>query len=908
MNDARDGRGPDDDEAGRAPAAEPDADTSGLDAGDWLAAQFDDEAEAEAEADGDGADDAAERPDPATAATPISPETVSSTPFTVPPAPTAESDVVKSSGHPMALDLSALAGAVPPPSPEPTPPVGAAEARETASEAEATVEPGSAPERVAPPRYEVPPAVAPRPVAAPPAVPAVAVPPAVPPVAAADRAANADEPEHEDAPAAERDAVEPRRADEPGPFTALISPPVAPEPVFPSSFDWSTPASSDDRAEDPDRRLHAPDDGDLPPVAVEDAPEAPVTTADAADDAQTRAFELPVTASPAEPEPALADSEPALAEAEPEAEPSPVEPEPERTPAEPEPEPTPVEPEPEPEPTPAEPKPEPEPEQTLAVPQPAPAEPEPASAEPEPAPAEPESASAEPEPAPAEPEPESASAEPESAPAESESEPDPTPAASESGAEGTPAEPWWIAEHHEMTRRERREAEAAGVVVPPAVAAGPDAPAAVVADVDDPDGAGAVAAPPAGLPFGAPAPSSTPSADEPEPTFTELLGIVRPSSDSSETVEDTPGDPAADAGRSDLVDPGPLPSGGSWALSDELTAEAPAAPAASEAVPRDEELVGQVDLDDPFAVLQVEAEEDAPDAATAALPVAGAGLAGPGATEPAASTGTPATAPEERPRAVPHAADELPGLSVGGGSAPAQAAASSSAPPFAARNDASAPSAPAAPSGSGAGWSPAGSGGGIASWSRGRKVLLGVAAALVIVLALVALFLLSRSLFAGTPQPTEAPAAAVATRTVTAAPAEIAQEAVAGPLATGTHPWNDLQGGECFSAFEDAWQQDYEVVDCGQPHVAQLASIGVLDADPAAAYPGSDALQSQMSVLCTGASALDLAAASTYPDAQFSASWPSTDAEWAAGVRSYWCFVDRSSGEAMTTRVAPAAA
>ena len=63
-----------------------------------------------------------------------------------------------------------------------------------------------------------------------------------------------------------------------------------------------------------------------------------------------------------------------------------------------------------------------------------------------------------------------------------------------------------------------------------------------------------------------------------------------------------------------------------------------------------------------------------------------------------------------------------------------------------------------------------------------------------------------------------------------------------------------------------------------------------------------------MSVLCTGASALDLAAASTYPDAQFSASWPSTDAEWAAGVRSYWCFVDRSSGEPMTTSVAPAAA
>nr|WP_244645008.1 septum formation family protein [Frigoribacterium sp. CFBP 8766] len=465
-----------------------------------------------------------------------------------------------------------------------------------------------------------------------------------------------------------------------------------------------------------------------------------------------------------------------------------------------------------------------------------------------------------------------------------------------------------------MTRRERREAEAAGVVVPPAVAASPDAAAAAAAAAaaDDESAAGAPAAPPAGLPFTGPSgAASAPTADESEPTFTELLGIVRPSGDARESLEDTPGDPAADAGRSDLVDPGPLPAGGSWALSDELPVEDASTPAAEgdELVSpaRDDE---PVDLDDPFAALRVEAEEDAPDAATAALPLAGAGLAGAGlagagATGAAAAAETPPTAAGERPRSVPHTDAELPGLSVEAGSPAAPAAASSGASPLVPRGG---PSAPSGPSGPGAGSSAAGPGGGIASWSRGRKVLLGVAAALVIVLALVALFVLSRSLFAGTPQPTEAPAAAVATRTVTAAPAELPQEAAAGPLSTGTHPWSDLQGGECFSAFENAWQQDYEVVDCGQPHVAQLASIGALDADPAAAYPGSDALQSQMSVLCTGASALDLAAASTWADAQFSASWPSTDAEWAAGVRSYWCFVDRASGEPMTTSVAPAAA
>ena len=849
MNDARDGRGPDgeDAEAGREPAA----DTSGLDAGDWLAAQFadddaDDDAVDDVVGDGPADDDVVDDDDVVadgdvvesglrTAATPISAETVRSAPFTVPPAPTAESEVVKSSGHPMALDLSALAGAVPPPSTDPTPSVddagavGVADDQEDASDASAGIES----EPVAPPRYEVPPAVAPRPVAAPPVVPSAVVPPVEPEDLAVD------EPEHRGAPASEDDVVAPQHPDEPGPFTALISPPVAPEPVFPSAFDWSTPADPDDRGEAAPQMEESADSDDVGAAEPEPAEEAPVSAAEAADDAQTRAFEVPAT----EPEPETELHEPVAA-----------------------------------------------PEFDVEMPE---TETEPGSAEPELA-AEPQS-------------------EPEPAAEQSEPEPAAEQLEQESSAEATTPEPWWIAEHHEMTRRERREAEAAGVIVPPAVAPEPDVDPAVAGadDVGGPSGAGAVAAPPAGLPFGAPAPAeSAPSAGEQEPTFTELLGIVRPSSGSSETVEDTPGDPAADAGRSDLVDPGPLPAGGSWALSDELAAEEPAARAVEEPEPGDvvpaDERDEPVDLDDPSAALGVEAEEDAPDAATTALPVAGAGLAAAAATGSAAAAETTSPPTGERPRSVPHTEAELPGLSVGGGSASAAAAASSAAPPLVPRGG---PFAQSADSGAAAGSSAAGSGGGIASWSRGRKVLLGVAAALVIVLALVALFVLSRSLFAGTPQPTEAPAAAaVATRTVTAAPAEIAQEAAAGPLSTGTHPWSDLQGGECFSAFEDAWQQDYEVVDCGQPHVAQLASIGALDADPAAAYPGSDALQSQMSVLCTGASALDLAAASTYPDAQFSASWPSTDAEWAAGVRSYWCFVDRSSGEPMTTSVAPAAA
>jgi hypothetical protein len=112
VNDARDGRGPDGDEAGGEPSDE----TSALDAGDWLAAQFEDdgdaddadvvadadagdvpespvEAERQAEPEPEPAPAAEPEPEPEaepeTRAVPISSETVSSPPFTVPPAPTA---------------------------------------------------------------------------------------------------------------------------------------------------------------------------------------------------------------------------------------------------------------------------------------------------------------------------------------------------------------------------------------------------------------------------------------------------------------------------------------------------------------------------------------------------------------------------------------------------------------------------------------------------------------------------------------------------------------------------------------------------------------------------------------------------------------------------------------------------
>ncbi len=72
----------------------------------------------------------------------------------------------------------------------------------------------------------------------------------------------------------------------------------------------------------------------------------------------------------------------------------------------------------------------------------------------------------------------------------------------------------------------------------------------------------------------------------------------------------------------------------------------------------------------------------------------------------------------------------------------------------------------------------------------------------------------------------------------------------------------------------------------------------------AASYPGADALQAQINLLCTTPSVIDFAAASAYSDIQVLGSYPATAEQWAEGNRSYFCFVTRSSGEPITGSLA----
>jgi hypothetical protein len=186
-------------------------------------------------------------------------------------------------------------------------------------------------------------------------------------------------------------------------------------------------------------------------------------------------------------------------------------------------------------------------------------------------------------------------------------------------------------------------------------------------------------------------------------------------------------------------------------------------------------------------------------------------------------------------------------------------------------------------------------------WGAPQRVLIGVAVGLVTALVLVGLFivgtrssdaLLGAPLTAATSTPDPAPS--------TPAPAPTA----VAPVAPGEWEWDELQGTECVSPFEDAWQQSYTVVDCEEDHAAQLLVRGQFEEDETAAYPGLDELTSRTDSLCASRKVLDYDLAREYADLQVSASFAGDDSEWAAGDHDYFCFVSRSSAAPIAGSVA----
>lgn len=175
---------------------------------------------------------------------------------------------------------------------------------------------------------------------------------------------------------------------------------------------------------------------------------------------------------------------------------------------------------------------------------------------------------------------------------------------------------------------------------------------------------------------------------------------------------------------------------------------------------------------------------------------------------------------------------------------------------------------------------------------KSQKVLIWIAGSLVAVLALLALFLV------GTKLPDLLGPAPAVIETPSMTPTPTPTVLPVGPVAVGVHRWNQLLGGECLSPYAGPWENEYTVVDCETPHPAQLVARGTFDAADGVvlAYPGMEALQSQVNLLCTSPKVVDYKKATEYTDVQFEASYAVSAEEWNTGNRDYYCFLSRSTG------------
>lgn len=187
-----------------------------------------------------------------------------------------------------------------------------------------------------------------------------------------------------------------------------------------------------------------------------------------------------------------------------------------------------------------------------------------------------------------------------------------------------------------------------------------------------------------------------------------------------------------------------------------------------------------------------------------------------------------------------------------------------------------------------------------------QKVLLWVVGVVLALLALVALFLMGMRISADgsvrVAQPAPAhphphPSSGAATPVPTPSPG-------LGPLHPGTYAWTELRGGECVEPFASAWENEYTVVACSALHSAQLLFTGALPDAADSAYPSSEELQNEVTVLCSSPKILDYDVAEKVSDFRITASFPPSEEAWNKGERSFACFGSRSSGQPLPGSVA----
>lgn len=162
-----------------------------------------------------------------------------------------------------------------------------------------------------------------------------------------------------------------------------------------------------------------------------------------------------------------------------------------------------------------------------------------------------------------------------------------------------------------------------------------------------------------------------------------------------------------------------------------------------------------------------------------------------------------------------------------------------------------------------------------------KQIVAGAAAGAALVVVLVAMFAVGSGIGRGL------------------APDAAASDAAGpDPVGPGVYSWSALQGGECIEPFDTVWAEEFTVVECDEPHSAQLLHRGEVGPE-VTVYLDAEGWQGITPTLCDAGALLDFDEAAELNDLTWQLSYAGDATVWANGDRGYSCFITRSSGETL---------
>lgn len=118
-----------------------------------------------------------------------------------------------------------------------------------------------------------------------------------------------------------------------------------------------------------------------------------------------------------------------------------------------------------------------------------------------------------------------------------------------------------------------------------------------------------------------------------------------------------------------------------------------------------------------------------------------------------------------------------------------------------------------------------------------------------------------------------------------------------GPQSPGVWAWEELRGGECLAFFDNAFAEEFEVVECSTPHPAQLVRAQLVSRDRAESFPGEAAMAIVARDICDVVEAIDTDYSQNFATLVKDIAYPLTVEQWEDGQRVVYCFMRSSTNE-----------